>query len=225
VAPEKHDFLSSLRPEDVAELNALGTVRTFERGQALFHEGQLVDRVLVLRSGVVKVTSTISTGREVGLAFRGAGELVGDLAALDGEPRSATIRAVQHVEALSLKAPGFRGFLEARPAVALVLLRTLARRLREADAKRIELSACTTIERVAARLLEFSERFGREDESGAMVIALPLSQEELAGATGASIESVGRALHTMRGLKCIETGRREIRILDPEGLGGLRANG
>jgi CRP/FNR family cyclic AMP-dependent transcriptional regulator len=225
VAPQKHDFLSSLRPEDVAELNVLGSIRTFERGQALFHEGQLVDRVLVLRSGVVKVTSTISTGREVVLAFRGAGELVGDLAALDGEPRSATIRAVEDVEALSLKAPAFRGFLEARPAVALVLLRTLARRLREADAKRIEFTACTTIERVAARLLEFSERFGREDESGAMLIALPLSQEELAGVTGASIESVGRALHTMRGLKCIETGRREIRILDPQGLAGLRANG
>jgi CRP/FNR family transcriptional regulator, cyclic AMP receptor protein len=224
VGTEKHDFLSSLRPEDVAELNALGTVRAFERGQALFHEGQLVDRVLVLRSGVVKVTSTTSAGREVVLAFRGPGELVGDLAALDGKPRSATIRAVERVEALSLKALAFLGFLEARPAVALVLLRMLARRLRDADAKRIEFSASTTIERVAARLLEFSERFGLEDESGAMLIALPLSQEELAGATGASIESVGRALHTMRGLNCIETGRREIRIIDPQGLAALCAS-
>lgn len=224
MATQRHDFLSSLQPEDIAELNALGTIRRFERGQALFHEGQLVDRVLVLRSGVVKVTSTTPAGREVVLAFRGAGELVGDLAALDGEPRSATIRAVERVDALSLTVSAFRGFLGARPAVALVLLRVLARRLRDADAKRIEFSACTTIERVAARLLEFSERFGLQDESGATRIALPLSQEELAGATGASIESVGRALHTMRTLRCIETRRREIRILDPQGLAALRAD-
>jgi CRP/FNR family cyclic AMP-dependent transcriptional regulator len=60
---------------------------------------------------------------------------------------------------------------------------------------------------------------------GSVRIELPLSQEELAGATGASIESVGRALQTMRSLKCIETRRREIRILDRESLEALRRAG
>jgi CRP-like cAMP-binding protein len=85
-------------------------------------------------------------------------------------------------------------------------------------------STYTTIERVATRLLEFSERFGREDEAGTVHITLPLSQEELAGATGASLESIGRALQTMRGLQCIETRRREIRIIDPRGLASLCAD-
>jgi CRP/FNR family transcriptional regulator, cyclic AMP receptor protein len=220
---QRHDFLSSLAPDDVAELDVLGSTRTFERGQALFHEGELADRVLILRAGMVKVTSTTPTGREVVLAFRGAGELVGDLAALDGEPRSATIRAVERVDALSLTPQAFRDFVAARPAVALLLLQMLGRRLRDADSKRIEFSTYTTIERVAVRLLEFSDRFGREDESGAAHITLPISQEELAGAAGASIESVGRALQTMRSLKCIETRRREIRIVDRQGLAALRA--
>jgi CRP-like cAMP-binding protein len=224
VATEKRDFLSSIQPDDVAELHRLGAIRTFERGQALFHERQPADRVLLLRTGVVKVTTATRAGREVVLAFRGAGELVGDQAAFDDEPRSATIRAVEQVEALSLPVQDFRTFLAARPSVALVLLRMLSCRLREADAKRIEFSTHTTIERVAAQLVEFSERFGIEDESGAVRITLPLSQEELAGAAGASIESVGRALQTMRALKCVETRRREIRIVDLQGLAALCAD-
>jgi len=223
VTAATHDFLSSLEADDIAALELLGTTRAFARGQTLFHESQLPDRVLVVRAGMVKVTSTTSAGREVVLAFRGAGELVGELAALDGEPRSATVRAIEGVSALALSVDAFRGFLESRPAVALILLRMLARRLRDADAKRIEFASSTTIERVAARLLEFSERFGHEDASGTVHIALPLSQEELAGSTGASIESVGRALHTLRTLSCVETRRREIRILDPGRLAALRA--
>jgi len=221
VGIDRRDFLSSLGLGELAELGALGSVRSFDRGRALFHEAQIADSVFVLRSGIVKVTSTTPTGREVVLAFRGVGELVGDLAALDGEPRSATIRAVERVEALRLTTQAFLGFLEDRPAVALVLLRMLATRLRDADAKRIEFSTFTTIERVAVRLLEFSERFGREEDSGAVRISLPLSQEELAGATGASLESIGRALQTMRALRCVETRRREIRILDRRGLAAL----
>lgn len=221
VSAETQDFLSSLGSEDIAALEVLGTVRTFKRGQTLLHESQLPDRVLIVRAGMIKVTSITATGREVVLAFRGPGELVGELAALDGEPRSATIRAVDGVAALTMSAAAFREFLETRPSVALVLLRMLARRLRDSDAKRIEFANSTTIERVAARLIEFSNRFGLEDESGAVRITLPLSQEELAGSTGASIESVGRALQAMRTLHCVETGRREIRILDPRGLAAL----
>jgi CRP/FNR family cyclic AMP-dependent transcriptional regulator len=223
VGMERRDFLFSLGAGERAELGALGTVRSFERGRRLCHEGQIADGVFILRSGVVKITRTTPTGREVVLAFRGVGDLVGELAALDGEPRSATICAVDLVEALCLTTQAFLGFLEARPAVALILLRMLASRSRDADTKRIEFSTFTTIERVAVRLLEFSERFGYEEDSGAVRITLPLSQEELAGATGASLESVGRALQTMRALRCVETGRREIRILDRRVLAAMCA--
>lgn len=200
----------------------MGTVRTFARGQALFHEQQIADRVLVLRSGRVKVTAT-RRGREIVLAFRGPGDLLGDLAALDGEPRSATVYAVERVEVLAIGAPAFRAFLQSQPAVALALAQMLGRRLRDADAKRIEFSLYTTIERIAVRLVEFAQRYGLDDRSGS--IALPLSQEELAGATGASLESVGRALQTMRSLGCIETRRREIRIIDRQALEALYADG
>ena len=219
-APE--DFWASLTPEAKAALTRAGLVRTYVRGRALVLEGQVADSVLLLREGRVKVTASTSTGREVILAFRGPGELVGEQSALDDAPRSATIVAVERVEALCLSSRQFRSFLADHPSASLTLLRMLSRRLRDADAKRIEFSTFTTIERVAGRLLELSDRYGQQDEDGATRIALPLSQHELAGATGASVESVGRALQTLRSLKCIETRRREIRVLDVEALEALR---
>jgi CRP-like cAMP-binding protein len=211
------DYWSSLEPDVAAALLRRGVLRTFARGQALLHERQLPDCVLILRVGRVKVTCTSPAGRDVVLAFRGPGELVGELSALDDEPRSATITAVERVEALSLTPQEFRAFLAEHPSASLALLRMLGRRLRDADAKRIEFAGLNTIARVAVRLLELCERFGSE-EDGKVRIALPLSQEELAGWTGASIESVGRALQTMRSLHWIETARREIRVLDPDAL-------
>lgn len=213
----EEDFWSALEPRATPALMARGVLRRFGRGQALLHERQLADRVLILRSGRVKITSSTPTGREVVLAFRGPGELVGELAALDDQPRSASAVAVEPVEAVSLTPADFREFLAEHPSAALALLRILSRRLRDSDAKRIEFSGLNTIGRVAVRLLELCERFGRPDD-GAIRIALPLTQEELAGWTGASIESVGRALQMMRSLNWIETRRREIRVLDEDAL-------
>jgi CRP/FNR family cyclic AMP-dependent transcriptional regulator len=218
------DFWSALDAAAARDLTARGTPQSFARGRALFYEGQMPDRVMVLRAGRVKVAVTTPAGREVVLAFRGPGELVGEQSALDGEPRSASIVAVDPVQALVLTHHAFRAFLADHPVAALALLRLLSLRLREADAKRIEFSTFTTIGRIAARLLELGDRYG-DEQDGALRIALPLTQEELAGATGSSLESVGRALQTMRSLKCVETRRREIWILDRQALEALRTAG
>ena len=211
------EFWASMSAQDAAALAARGTVRTCARGQALLHEGQVPDRVLMLRTGRVKVYRTTPAGKEIVLAVRGAGELVGELAAIDQAPRSASIVAVDRVEALVVSSADFRGFLLEHPAAALALLEIVIRRLRDADAKRIEFASLTTIGRVALRIVELAERFGKQ-EGDAIHVALPLSQEELAGWTGASLESVARALQTMRTLGWIETRRREIRVLDLEAI-------
>ena len=208
-----------LTPEDAAALAARGRLRRFRRGQALMHQGQVSDEVLLVRRGRVKV-SALSAGKETVLAFRGPGDVLGELSGVDEGPRSASIVAVDAVEALALTGSEFRAFLAETPSAALALLRVMSRRLRDADVKRAEFGALSSIGRLAVRLLELSERFGRED-GDALVISLPLSQEELAGWTGASVESVSRGLHTMRSLGWIETRRREIRILDLEAIRGL----
>jgi CRP/FNR family transcriptional regulator, cyclic AMP receptor protein len=203
-APE--EFWAALDPALRFELAGMARRRSYARGQALFHRGQLPDRILILVSGRVKVTTATEEGREVVLAFRRPGALIGEQAALDRGARAATVYALEPVEVLSVQVDRFMAFLEQHPAVAVLLLKQLSRRLRESDAQRIEFSRFTTAQRIAARLLEFAEHFGPE--------ALPVSHEELAGATGSSVESVDRGLHTMRSLGGVETGRREIRIVD-----------
>jgi CRP/FNR family transcriptional regulator, cyclic AMP receptor protein len=209
-------FWSLLEDERFARPQA---ERRFRAGQRIFYRGDSPDCVLVLRSGLVKILATTDSGREVVLAFRGPGELVGEQSVLDDAPRAATVEAVKPVEALSVSKPDFLRFLRDHPDAALTLLGMLSMRLRDADAKRIEFSRFTTLQRVALRLLEYADQFGYTKEG---VIHVELAQEELAGATGSSIESVGRALQTMRALKCVDTPRRrDIAILDREALEAL----
>jgi CRP-like cAMP-binding protein len=207
------DFWSALDVDDARALESRGVRRSFARGYAICHAGQVADRVIVLRAGRVKVTTPSVTGREIVLAFNGPGELVGELAALDGGTRSASVVALEPVEVLSFAPDDFRGFLDATPRAALALARTLSRRLRDADVRLMQFATFDSLGRVAIRLTELCERFGEAGGEGIDVV-LPLSQEELAGWACTSLESVARALQTMRSLGWIETRRRAIRVLD-----------
>jgi CRP/FNR family cyclic AMP-dependent transcriptional regulator len=153
--------------------------RSFVRGQAICHAGQVADRVLILLAGRVKVVAPSASGREIVLAFHGPGELVGELAALDGGVRSASVVALEPVDVLALAPEEFRAFLDLHPAGALALVRTLGSRLRDADARLMEFATVDTLGRVAIRLVELCDRFGQADGEH-IDVALPLSQEELA---------------------------------------------
>jgi len=160
-------FLDALAPDEVAHLHARGVVRRYPRGTALFHERQISDRVLLLAEGRVKIASISEDGRESVLAFRGPGEVLGELSAIDGQPRSAGVTAVDPVEALVIPTADFRVFLERSPKAALWILTRLIARLREADRKRAEFGASDTIGRVAARLVELAVDYGREQPGAA----------------------------------------------------------
>ena len=206
-------FVSALGPGDLESLSAWGAARRFRRGMMLFHEGDEPAHVLIVRAGRVKISSFTADGREVVLAIRGPGELLGELSAIDGEPRSATASALEAVEVLSVPSEDFRAFLSTRPRIAVTLLQVLSRKLRDADRKRIEFGAFDTVGRVCRRLVELAERFG-EERGTSVRITLPLSQQELAGWTGSSREAVSKALHQLRGRGYIETARRGITVLD-----------
>lgn len=95
----------------------------------LFREGQRSDSVVLLRSGSVKVSHVTRAGREVLLAVQGAGELLGELGAMDGAPRSATVTAIEDVEAVVVPAAAYREVVAADPDLALRLLQLVIRRL------------------------------------------------------------------------------------------------
>jgi CRP/FNR family cyclic AMP-dependent transcriptional regulator len=210
-------FLDALSQEQVDALRAIGRTRRYASGERLFLEREPGDAVLVLQSGRVKLSSITDGGREALLGIREPGELIGEMSAIDEAPRSATATAMEPVEVLALSSQAFTAYLERTPGVALVLVRVLNRRLRDADRKRTEFLAQDTVGRVCSRLVELADRFGQSGDDGTH-IDLAITQEDLAGWTGSSREAAIRALRTLRELGWIETRRRGVTLIDVEML-------
>ena len=213
-------FITSLTEDELRDLRARAITRRFRTGATLMSQGEAPGRVIVIEDGRAKVTAITEDGRELVLAFSGPGDLLGELSALGGSPRVATVRALEPLTALAIAPGEFDAFLEANPRVALVILRVVIARLRDADRQQVEFAAYQTVTRVARRLVELAERYG-EQSGGGIKITLPISQEELAGWAGASREAITKALHDLRAVGLIETSRRYITVLEPDQLGQM----
>lgn len=212
-------FLARLDEPARRALLSMGTERRRRRGAALMFEGDAGDEVLVVIEGRVKVVSTTDEGRELVLALRGPGDLLGELTAVaaDSLPRSASVVALEDCRLRAIDGAAFRGFLADHPEAGLVLLRLLVARLRDSDRHRVEFGSLDVPHRVARLLVELAGG-GERSASGSVDIALPLSQEELAGMVSTSRETLTRALGALRARRLVETGRRSIRILDLDRL-------
>jgi CRP-like cAMP-binding protein len=191
-----------------ARIRQLGQPRTFVTGDVLVAEGTESDELLLIISGRAKILTPSPSGREAMLGVRGPGDLIGDVSAIDGRPRSASVIALERVTAAAVATSQFVSLLEAEPAVALSLLRSLAHRLRDADDKRRQHAGLDATARVASRLVELAE----------MGEVVPLTQEDLSGWTGASLEATAKALRTLRDAGVIVTGRKRIEVVDLAGL-------
>ncbi|MBW8481476.1 Crp/Fnr family transcriptional regulator [Actinomadura parmotrematis] len=216
---EPGSFLAELSARDRADLEELGRTREYARAEVLFPEGELSSWVAVLLSGQIKAYTNLENGGEALLAVRGPGSLLGEVAAIDRLPRSATVVTLEPARALTLTAAEFMDFLQTHGAASVLMMRMLCQRWRDADRKRAEFGRYDATGRVAERLVELAERFGTPyapgaNGAGSVQITLQLSQQELAGWVGASREAVSKALRTLRAHDLIETGRRKIIVHD-----------
>jgi CRP/FNR family cyclic AMP-dependent transcriptional regulator len=212
------EFLELLTETDREGLEGIGRHVRADRPEVLLARGDAADRVLVLRSGRVKITVPTASGSDTVLTFRGPGALLGEQALIDDQPRGANVVAIEPVELLVIAASAFRGYLHQRPQVALAMLAMLSARLRASDARLTEFAAADTLGRVCARLVELCDVHGETGAAGSVLITLPITQDDLAGWTGASIESTAKALRSLRSLGWITTGRRAIEVHDVSAL-------
>ena len=215
--PGPHDFVGALTPDEQRALHERAITRSFRRGAVLLREGEDPTRVLVLTTGRAKAVTFTGDGKEVVLGIMGPGELIGESATLEERPRSATVVALEPMTALALAASDFRALLDQHPRLWGIVHRIVVQRLRTADVQRKDFTGSNTLSRVSRRLVDLADQHGVEEDDG-VTITLPLSQEELAGWTGASREAVTKSLRTLRDLGWIETGRRSISVRDREAL-------
>jgi CRP/FNR family transcriptional regulator, cyclic AMP receptor protein len=208
-------FLHALPADDRRALLALGRPRTYQPSDVVLRENDPTSFVVVILSGWVAVAVETERGSRVILGLRGAGEIVGDQAAVDHRPRSATVTALGRLEARIIPGDRFRAFLAARPAATVLVMRQLSARLRSADGERRSLASERVLQRLAARLVELAERTGRaEGDGGAIVVDLPLPQHDIAAAVGSTREAVAKALRLLRDQGVVHTGQRRFEVRD-----------
>jgi CRP/FNR family transcriptional regulator, cyclic AMP receptor protein len=214
---EPDEFMARLGEADRAALTRRGRRRQYPAGASLFLEGESCSTVVVVVSGRVKCFSLTEHGEEILLAVRGPGALLGELSAVDGSPRSASVAALEPVVALVVPIAAFIEFLREHGDAAIALLQLITSKLRDSDRKRVESAAYDIPARVARRLVELADRFGEPDAQGVR-IAVALTQDELAGWVGASREAVAKALRVLRDRGYVLTGRRTMTVLDLDAL-------
>lgn len=206
---------SALLDADWAALLGRRPRRRYRRHARVFCEGDPSDFVIVILEGRVKIVVTTEDGAESLLAVLGPGELVGEFAALDPAPRLASAVALEPLTVQAVPADEFRAFVSQHGGVALELMRTLIGRLREADRRRVEFGAYDARGRVARLLADLAAEHEPHGHGRAVV---RLSQHEIGELVGASRESVGRALASLRDRNLVTTGRRSVMVLEIDAL-------
>jgi CRP-like cAMP-binding protein len=149
------------------------------------------------------------------IALRGPGDLVGELAAINGWDRSASVQALESVDVVQLLRPAFAERVYTHPAIAVGLIKQLSARLLEVETILLQVTTLDVSRRVATYLLQLADRHGSPGPDG-VEVGLPLTQHDLAGRAGASLRGVARALAELRERGIISTDRRHIVIVRPD---------
>jgi CRP/FNR family transcriptional regulator, cyclic AMP receptor protein len=210
-------FWGLLTPSERQVLSGLGRTSVFPSGATMCVEGEPATHVFFLMAGWVKILSTTNDGREIVLALRGDGDIVGDIAGATTGHRTATIQAVDKVQALIVRYDTFSSFLDASPGASRAYRRVVTQKWNDADATLRSRAVTTGGQRLAGLLLELAGRHGRGTD-GVIHLVMPLSQEELASLAGTSRATVTRALSNWRKRGFIRTGQRRVTIIDATGL-------
>jgi CRP/FNR family cyclic AMP-dependent transcriptional regulator len=187
--------------------------RTIERGQVLFWQDEPGESMFVLLEGAVKLVVSSRDGELVELARLVAPASFGELAVLDGGPRSATAEAVERSTLLAITRSEVLRLLRAEERVAEALLRLLGSMVRRTTRQVTELAFLNLQGRVAAKLLELADPSGKGPAR-----TRRLTQVELATMVGGARQSVNQALKSLEARGYIRATRRAVEILDPQSL-------
>src|SRR3954454_9945907 len=206
-----------LAEDDLQRVAAVSVPRHFPAGEAVFHEGDDSDTCYIVENGHARALREHQDGRQITLATFGPGDIFGELAMFDDEERSATIEAIDAVDALAVLGPDMRRLMLQRPEIAVALASALARRLRATNERLASQSFQTVQSRVANVLLQLVEQAraeGVEDEA----VPITATQVDVAMLAGSSRESASRFLASLERAGVISQGRGRLVVRDPDAL-------
>ena len=205
------DIFYGLSDDELRELSAVAKRRAFRAGEVIFHRDDPGQVLYMIKEGKVKISLSSPDGQEISLVVFGKNEYFGELALLDGLPRSADAIALEKVECFTLQRSDFQRAIIKTPQIAIQVMEILCQRLRKTDQKVEDLIFLDVYGRVAKKLLELSESHGIQSDGG-IRIDMRLTQQELASMVGASRESVNKVLGYFTDREYITTDRHRITL-------------
>lgn len=204
-----------LAPATLDRIAVLAVQRGYRRGEIVFSAGDTGDVLFGVVSGRIRISTGSPDGREIFLNIMEPGDTFGEIALLDGGPRTATATAMEASELVSLRREPLFGLLEKEPKAALELLRLCGERLRWTSGLLEDAALLDAPARLAKRLLSLSELHGEVVDGGRKV---RISQEELANFLGASRQAVNEQLQEWKARGWLTLGRGTVTVCDAAGL-------
>jgi CRP/FNR family transcriptional regulator, cyclic AMP receptor protein len=217
--PVDYELEILFKEKELSALEEVGSVIRFPAASILMGQNESTDFALLIRKGYVKVVAG-SPERIVGI--RGPGEIVGEMAAIRRKPRSASIFALDDVEALYVPGPRWLDFLIEHPRVALAQLYASQERLAESTRKNVE-SMLSGEQKLAKAIVELWDK-GLGSGSGDDAV-LRFSQQDLADIAGVSLDSVKQIIRSFKHRGLVATGRQVTRILNLDALSAVSRGG
>jgi CRP/FNR family transcriptional regulator, cyclic AMP receptor protein len=213
----RNPLFAQIGPDELERMAALFRRRRYRGGEPVFREGDPGTALYIIESGEVKILLGGSEGKEVVLSLLAPGEFFGELALLDGEPRSADAVTTTPTELLVLPRDEFLRFLREMPSVAINMLAALSRRFRRTDRLVHDAAFSDVHTRVTRVLLELGETRGTP-ERGGIVIEPHLTQGDLADMVGATRESINKCLRSYAAQGIVRHERGRLVLLNIERL-------
>jgi CRP-like cAMP-binding protein len=210
-------FLAGLSAADADALLSAGTPRTFPDRRVIIAEGVGGAEVYLIVRGFAKVVTSTPGGAEALLAIRITGDIIGELAAVDGGGRASTAIAAGQVQARMVDAARFNQLIDSHPGIGRAVRRALTAKIREASHFRVDAGPAGALVRVVRALVQLVEIYGHQT-AGGLLIDVPISQADLAKLVGISVPSTTRALRALRDGGVLRTAYRQIVVHDPDRL-------
>lgn len=207
----------AMSEEELDDVITHARAQRIPKGSAVFQQGEKASAFFVLLHGRLKVVKTTPHGEQMIIRFVHPGDIYGIATALRREDYPATAIAVVDGVTLVWPAEIWDDFMASHPAFAVNVMRMMGDRLQEAHARIKELSTEEVEHRLAHTVLRLITQSGKQTDEGVLV-DFPITQQELAEASGTTLHSVSRTLSVWESAGLVTLGRRKIVVCDVQGL-------
>jgi CRP/FNR family transcriptional regulator, cyclic AMP receptor protein len=212
---DSFDIFSSLDTSNQDKLKALLRPRSFRKNEVIFFKGDPGNGLYIIHRGRVKICVFDCQGNELIFTFLTKGDLLGDMAIIDGKPRSASAIAIEETDTIFLDRQEFERFLSSSPQACLGIINMLCQRLRRLSVQLEEISFLDVAGRISRKMMSLAKN---EPSTTGEKAVCSITQEELAIIVGASREMVNKILNSFVDMNLISISRQKLTILDQHQL-------